>query len=250
VRYVNYKNKIVLITGAAKGIGKDIAYAYAKLGCIVIIVDKDQEEIRKLEQLWIGENLQIILEHVDVRLEDKIIALFETIHKQYGKIDILINNAGVGTFKPLIQLTVNEFDEVYQTNLRSCFITSREFAKYNRGDEYGRIINISSTRYLMSEANSEAYAASKGGIISLTHALAATLSNRNLTVNAISPGWIHTGSKEELSQEDHNQHFSKRVGNSNDIVKACLYLTDEDNNFITGQNIIIDGGMTKKMIYV
>jgi NAD(P)-dependent dehydrogenase (short-subunit alcohol dehydrogenase family) len=111
------------------------------------------------------------------------------------------------------------------------------------------IINLSSTRALMSEPNSEAYAATKGGIISLTHALAASFSKDNITVNSISPGWIETGNYQALRQSDHEQHFSNRVGEPLDIARACLYLSDEKNNFVNGTNLVIDGGMTRKMIY-
>jgi hypothetical protein len=102
----------------------------------------------------------------------------------------------------------------------------------------------------MSEPNSEAYAASKGGIVSLTHALALSLSAENMTVNAISPGWIQNDNYGALTENDHKQHPSQRVGKPEDIARACLFLTDDKNDFINGQNIIVDGGMTKKMIYV
>ena len=101
----------------------------------------------------------------------------------------------------------------------------------------------------MSEPNSEAYAASKGGIVSLTHALALSLSGKGITVNAISPGWIENHHYEQLRPSDHVQHPSKRVGKPADIARTCLFLADEQNDFITGQNIVVDGGMTKKMIY-
>jgi len=113
----------------------------------------------------------------------------------------------------------------------------------------GRIINMASTRAIMSEPNSEAYAASKGGIVSITHSLAASLQPNGITVNCISPGWIQVDQSEELKETDHLQHWSNRVGKPEDIAKACIYLADPENNFINGQNIIIDGGMTRKMIY-
>lgn len=115
--------------------------------------------------------------------------------------------------------------------------------------EGGAIVNIASTRALMSEPNSEGYAATKGGIVAITHALASSLSNDKITVNAISPGWIHTGDYTQLTDIDHSQHFSKRVGKPDDIARACLYLTARENNFVTGANLVVDGGMTKKMIY-
>lgn len=101
----------------------------------------------------------------------------------------------------------------------------------------------------MSEPNSEGYAATKGGIVAITHALAASLSNDRITVNAISPGWIHTGDYSQLTTIDHDQHFSKRVGTPEDIARACLYLTAKENDFVTGINLVVDGGMTRKMIY-
>lgn len=109
---------------------------------------------------------------------------------------------------------------------------------------------MASTRYLMSEPNSEAYAASKGAIVSLTHALAISLSEFNITVNCISPGWIDTGHYGDLRPEDHKQHPSGRVGKPEDIARTCLFLCDPANDFINGQNIVVDGGMTKKMIYI
>lgn len=113
----------------------------------------------------------------------------------------------------------------------------------------GSIVNIASTRAFMSEADSEAYAASKGGIVALTHALAASFAPDNIRVNCISPGWIETGDYGKLRDQDHKQHFSGRVGKPEDIARACLYLTSQGNEFINGTNLIIDGGMIRKMIY-
>ena len=165
-------------------------------------------------------------------------------------IDILINNAGKGGFKSLYEIKIEEWDDVLNTNLRSVFLGSREAAKYMRhNNEGGSIVNIASTRAIMSEANSETYAASKGGIVAITHALAASLSNERIRVNAISPGWIETGDYSKLTKLDHEQHFSKRVGKPADIARACMYLTSAENDFVTGINLVVDGGMTRKMIY-
>jgi NAD(P)-dependent dehydrogenase (short-subunit alcohol dehydrogenase family) len=174
--------------------------------------------------------------------------------KDKGDIDIIINNAGVSRFSSILDITVEEFDKVLDINLRPIFITSRTLAKHRDANpelnSYGRIINIASTRFLMSEPNSEAYAASKGGIYSLTHALSMSLSKYRIIVNSISPGWIETGNYELLSDLDHNQHPSGRVGKPEDIARTCIFLCESDNDFINGQNIVVDGGMTKKMIYL
>ena len=119
-----------------------------------------------------------------------------------------------------------------------------------RNKDGGAIVNIASTRAIMSEPHSEAYAATKGGIVALTHALATSFSEDRITVNAISPGWIETGDYSKLSKADHEQHLSQRVGKPEDIARACLYLTAKENDFVTGINLVVDGGMTRKMIYV
>ncbi|MNI63994.1 Glucose 1-dehydrogenase 4 [compost metagenome] len=170
----------------------------------------------------------------------------------YGTVDILINNAGIANphTKTLYELSGDEWDEVLNTNARSVFLATREAAKIMRGNPSGgAVVNLSSTRAMMSEPDTEAYAASKGAILALTHAMAVTLGKDNIAVNCISPGWIETGDYGELREIDHKQHPSGRVGKPEDIARACLYLTAPDNNFITGAQLVIDGGMTRKMIY-
>ena len=171
---------------------------------------------------------------------------------EYGRIDILVNNVGISLFKPLTELSIEEFDHVIATNLRPAFITSRQLALHrqqNGNRSYGRIINLCSTRYLQSEAGTEAYSASKGGIYSLTHSLAVSLAPLHITVNAIAPGWIHVREEEPLRPEDHRFHPSGRVGTPDDIVRACLFLCDTANDFLNGQTLTIDGGATIRMIY-
>ncbi len=242
---MNLKNKVVLVTGGAGGIGHGIAKMFINHGCRVVIADIDTIKGEQFTQSY-PEALFI---KTDMSVEEDILKLFQTICLKYQKLDILINNVGISRFKPLMELTSMEWDKIINTNLRSAFICSREFALKHQKNTFGRIINISSTRHLMSEPNSEAYAASKGGLVSLTHALAASLQDQGMTVNCISPGWIHHGNPEELKPLDHNQHFTKKVGSVEDIARMCLFLCQPENDFITGQNIYIDGGMTKKMIY-
>ncbi|MDQ1001084.1 NAD(P)-dependent dehydrogenase (short-subunit alcohol dehydrogenase family) [Neobacillus niacini] len=247
---MNFINKVVVVTGAAKGIGRGIASAYAENGAKVLIADVDETAGRQAESELKQMGADVLYIKTDVKSEVDIINLMETAKKTYDRIDVLINNAGKGLFKSLYEVTVDEWDDIIQTNLRSVFLCSREAAKYMReNEEGGAIINMASTRAIMSEPNSEGYAATKGGIVAITHALAASLSEDQITVNAISPGWIHTGDYSQLTDIDHHQHFSKRVGKPDDIARACLYLTDRENNFVTGINLVVDGGMTKKMIY-
>lgn len=247
---MSIQHTVAIITGAANGIGKGVAQAYAKKGATVVLADVNEEEGQKVKEELLSMGVQCMFVHTDVRKEQDIIDLMKVTKDTYGKIDVLINNAGVSQFKNVYDVSLNEWDDVINTNLRSVFLGSREAAKYMReNDKGGSIVNIASTRAIMSEPHSEAYAASKGGIVAITHALAASLSNDHITVNAISPGWIETGDYSQLKENDHKQHFSHRVGRVEDIANGCLYLTDPANDFVTGINLIIDGGMTRKMIY-
>lgn len=242
-----FKNQTVIITGGSNGIGEGISKAFGNNDANICIADVDEKKGSEVLNQIKEVNQNVFFYKTDLRNEEDIMHLMKKVKEQFGKVDILINNAGVSRFKPLVELTTNEWDDVINTNLRGTFIASREASKMMpRG---GRIINMASTRAIMSEPNSEAYAASKGGIVALTHSLAASLQSKGITVNCISPGWIQNVNYNELSEKDHLQHWSNRVGTPDDIALACLYLADPKNNFINGQNIIVDGGMTRKMIY-
>lgn len=247
---MDFLNKTVIVTGAGNGIGKGVALLYAEKGANVLVADVDEKRGKQTVDLIQSKGGNALFVKTDVRFEEEIVRLMEIANLTFGRIDILINNAGISAFKSPFELSIDEWDNIINTNLRSVFLASREAAKYMRNNkEGGSIVNIASTRAIMSEPNSEAYAASKGGIVALTHALAASFSEDRITVNAISPGWIETGDYSKLRDIDHEQHLSKRVGRPEDIARACLYLTAKENNFVTGINLIVDGGMTRKMIY-
>lgn len=239
----------VFITGGAHGIGRSIVQAFASLGHQVAFVDMDAERGRLTAQEAGASFYQ-----VDVADKDALEAVMHQLFQQWGDIDILVNNVGISKFTPIIETTVEEFEHIIQVNLRTAFITSRLLALHRHALQQpnpfgGRIINISSTRYLQSEPGTEAYSASKGGITSLTHALAASLADYCITVNCIAPGWIHVNENEHIRPLDNDFHFSKRVGRPEDIARACLFLSKEENDFINGQCLVIDGGATKKMFY-
>ena len=247
---MDYTGKIVLVTGGASGIGRAISQAFLVAGATTVIADIDEKTGESIVTQWKKQDFKASFYKIDLTDVLAIRGMFADLICEHEKIDILVNNAGKGCFKPLAELAIEEWDAVINLNLRAAFVTAQEYAKHHKSGSYGRIINIASTRYLMSEPNSEAYAASKGGIVSLTHALALSLSAEKCTVNSISPGWIENKNYEKLRTEDHTQHPAKRVGKPEDIARACLFLADEQNDFITAQNIVIDGGMTKKMIYL
>ena len=246
---ITEKKKRVFVTGGAEGIGKAIVQAFCNAGYRVAFCDKNETSGQQLAQ-----ETGTVFYQVDVSDQESLERCMQRIFLVWGDIDIIVNNAGISKFSPITETSIDDFDNILSVNLRPAFITSRLLAIHRKSqpsrNPFGRIINICSTRYLMSEPGSEGYAASKGGIYSLTHALALSLSEWHITVNSIAPGWIQNHDYEQLRTEDHTQHPSGRVGKPEDIARMCLFLSQEENDFINGENITIDGGMTKKMIYV
>lgn len=242
------RKRRVFVTGGAEGIGKVIVEAFSRENCRVAFCD-----VNEVSGQQTAKETGSVFYKVDVSDKEALENCVLQILKEWGDMDVIINNVGISKFSPITETSVEDFDQILSVNLRPVFITSRLLAIHRKAQSspnpYGRIINICSTRYLMSEPGSEGYAASKGGIYSLTHALALSLSEWNVTVNSIAPGWIQTHDYHLLRPEDHSQHLSRRVGKPEDIARMCLFLCEENNDFINGENITIDGGMTKKMIY-
>lgn len=222
------KDKVVVITGGANGIGKAIASEFIKQGAHVCIIDKDANNY------FVG----------DISREDTLIDFASKVIKDYGKVDILINNACISK-DGLLNCSYEDFNYVLRTGLTAPFYLSKLFMEYFSKD--ASIINISSTRDRMSQENTESYTATKGGISALTHAMAISLAGK-VRVNSISPGWIDT-SGSDFSDEDHLQHPAGRIGRPEDIVNMILFLCSDKAGFITGENFTVDGGMTRVMIY-
>lgn len=238
----------VFVTGGGHGIGRAIVEAFAAEGDCVAFCDIDQ---LRGDEVAVSTGARFIA--LNVCDKEALEGAVADLLAEWGDIDVIVNNVGIGNFEPITQTTVGNFETVINTNLRSVFITSRMLAMHRERqgavNPYGRIVNMCSTRYLQSEAGTEAYAASKGGVWSLTHALAVSLAPYRITVNCIAPGWISVNEEEILREEDHEFHLSGRVGRADDIARTCLFLCDERNGFINGQCITVDGGVTKKMIY-
>jgi len=232
---MRFADKVVVVTGAARGIGRAIARAFAAEGARVLGADVDPRPVEGVE-----------MHRCDVADEEQV----RTFLDRVGPVlHVLVNNAGIAQFGPLESMPVAQFDRVLAVNLRGTYLMSRYAAPLLRAAGHAAIVNISSTRALMSEPNTEAYAASKGGIVALTHALAMTLGPA-VRVNTILPGWIDVAG-EQLRPEDHAQHPVGRVGQPDDIAAAALFLADPvQSGFITGQQLVVDGGMTRRMIYI
>ncbi|WP_027414985.1 SDR family NAD(P)-dependent oxidoreductase [Aneurinibacillus terranovensis] len=246
---MNWTNKIVMVTGAGSGIGRAVALHYGANGANVVVAERNEEAGQDTARFIREAGGEALFRPTDVRSPEDIVKLMRHVDEKYGRLDVLINNAGVSRWKSPYEITVEEWEEIIHINLRGTFLCSREAAKIMKRTGGGSIVNIASTRAFMSEQNTEAYAASKGGIAALTHAMAISFGPDRIRVNCISPGWIETGDYNQLRDMDHEQHPAGRVGKPDDIARACLFLTDEYNDFITGANLIIDGGMTRKMIY-
>lgn len=235
---------VVVITGGTGGIGHCLSEGFHRLGYLVYALDQ-----RCLKPLSEG----IEFKQVDLREAAKIECVMAKIGQETGGIHLLINNAAIAHYNESLEtLDLQSLNDLLDVNLKAMILTSKAFLKANEGKSYGRIINIASTRYAQNEVNWELYGASKGGVVAFTQSLAVSLSGRPITVNAISPGWICTdpGEYELLSEKDHNQHPSGRVGKPEDILKACLYFADPENDFVNGINLVVDGGMSRKMIYL
>ncbi|WP_091068091.1 glucose 1-dehydrogenase [Paenibacillus sp. NFR01] len=249
---MTYSKKTVIVTGAGRGIGSAVAAAYAQEGANVVIAEIDEIAGQKTAAS-ISENGGIAeFIRCDVSREADIAQMVQESVRRFGTVDILINNAGIANAHQasFYELSAEMWDKVMNTNARGAFLATREAAKVMRGNAAGgAVVNISSTRALMSEPDTEAYAASKGAISALTHATAVTLGPDGITVNCIYPGWIETGDYSGLREIDHLQHPAGRVGKPEDIARACLYLTSPENRFVTGAQLVVDGGMTRKMIY-
>lgn len=225
---MEFKNKTVVVTGGASGIGKTICDEFRKNGANVCIIDLKQNDY------FVG----------DIADEPTLQAFAEKVIGDYGSIDYLINNAMLSK-GGLLDCSYEDFNYVLRVGVTAPFMLAKLFL--NHFHEGACIVNISSTRAGMSQPNTESYTAAKGAISALTHALAITLAGK-VRVNSISPGWIDTGFK-VYEGPDADQHPVKRVGNPLDIAHMVLYLCSDKASFITGQDFCIDGGMTKQMIY-
>jgi NAD(P)-dependent dehydrogenase (short-subunit alcohol dehydrogenase family) len=235
-------DRAAIVTGAAHGIGRVVARHLVRLGWQVALADIDGEAVSAA-----AAEVGAAAVACDVASEADVERLVAVARARTGRIDAIVSNAGIGVFGPMPQTTLESWNRVLATNLTATFLLAKAAAADLKGAR-GAIVTIASTRAHMSEPDTLAYSASKGGLVALTHALALTLAP-DVRVNCVSPGWIDTGRHGPLKGSDHAQHPVGRVGRPEDVAAAVAYLLSDEAGFVTGAELIVDGGMTRKMIY-
>ncbi len=234
---MNFKDKHAVITGGANGIGRSIAETFLREGAVVTVIDIDKQTSEKFTE--------VSFFHGDIADKTVLNTFANSLQKP---VNYLINNACIGQGGLLSGCSYEDFEYVQRIGVTAPYYMTSRLLKNNLLAANASIVNIASTRAFQSQPDTESYSAAKGGIIALTHAMAVSLAGR-ARVNCISPGWIETAENPKHSEQDKRQHPAGRVGTTSDIAEMVLYLCSDKARFITGENITIDGGMSKLMVY-
>ncbi|HTN42161.1 MAG TPA: SDR family oxidoreductase [Nitrospiria bacterium] len=251
------QGKVGVVTGGGQGIGRGIAKRLLEEGMSVVIGEIDEEAGQEAESR-LRHLGPVLFTRTDVTDEESVKNCAALVIREFGRLDALVSNAGIShaVQGPIEKLKVKDWDRMISTHLTGCFLCAKHASPHLRKAR-GSMVNIASTRAFQSEANTEAYAAAKGGMVALTHALAISL-GPDVRVNCIAPGWIDVRAWKkgegdplpDLRPIDRAQHPVGRVGKPEDVAALAAFLLSEEAGFITGQVFIADGGMTRKMIYV
>jgi 3-oxoacyl-[acyl-carrier protein] reductase len=243
---MRFQNKVVLITGGAQGIGKEIALHFAKEKAKVVLFDMVEEKLNETVK-EISVYTQAMGLKVDVTKLEEVEKNINKIIDNFGRVDILVNNAGITRDNLLLRLSENDWDSVLAVNLKGAFNCVKTVIKPMVKQRYGKIVNISSIIGIMGNPGQINYAASKAGLIGITKSLAKEVGSRNINVNAVAPGYIRTAMTDKL-EDKYKQEMFKRIplakfGEPADVAKAVLFLASADADYITGQVLVVDGGL-------
>ena len=242
------EKKVVFVTGASRGIGKEVALKYAENGYNVVInYASDKTDVKSLKKEFEEKNVETIIEKADVTNSNQIEELVKKAIEKFGKIDVLVNNAGITKDNLLMRMSEEEFDKVIEVNLKGTYIVTKAVTKYMMKKRSGSIINLSSVVGVAGNAGQTNYSASKAGIIGFTKSVAKELASRNIRANAVAPGFIETDMTavlpDTVKENIHNQIPLKRMGTAKEVANLIYFLGSEESSYITGQVINIDGGM-------
>ena len=242
----NLNNKIAIVTGASQGIGKIIAFELAKSGAHVACISRNKKAIESIVDEITINGGQASSFPCDISDSDTLSEIITEIIKENSRIDILVNNAGITKDSLLMRMSIEQWDDVINTNLKGAFHCTKAVARYMMKNKFGRIINITSIVGLTGNAGQANYAASKAGLIGMTKSIAKEVASRGITANCIAPGWIETSMTDKLSEEVKNEFLSHipvgRIGSPDDIANAVIFLASDEAGYITGQTITVDGG--------
>jgi len=245
---MNLSNKVAIVTGGGRGIGRAIALKLAEVGATIVVNDVGEAEPAESVVVEIkamgGQGLAIL---ADVSLAEDVTRLVETTVSNYGKVDILVNNAGITRDHLLLRMTDDDWNSVLKVNLSSVFLCTRAVLRHMVKQRWGRIISIASIVGVVGNPGQANYAATKAGIIGFTRTIAKEVASRGITANAIAPGFIETGMTQQLG-ENQRQELMKRIpigyiGSPRDVAEAVAFLASEEARYITGQVLGVDGGM-------
>ncbi|MCM8763306.1 MAG: 3-oxoacyl-[acyl-carrier-protein] reductase [Candidatus Omnitrophica bacterium] len=241
------KEKVALITGAGQGIGREIALSFAREGADLAICDINLEQAGQTKKEVEALGRTALDLKVDVTNYAEVEEGVNKILDKFKRIDILVNNAGITKDSLILRLSEADWDAVLNVNLKGAFNTIKAVSRVMLKQRSGKIINIASIIGIIGNPGQANYAASKAGIIALTKTTAKELASRNINVNAVAPGFIQTAMTEKLPEELKAKMLSNiplgRFGTVQDVAKTCIYLASEDSSYITGQTIVVDGGM-------